>query len=207
MTTGWPASLVTCWTRNVGSLTSGINKTIGLRPLWSQWPDRHAARRTRRLLCGYSASTPAKSRGGGATARLSGDWQNWRIALARWRWRIKPKRAALEWPWTAVITLSGRYDQILNYVVATDFVFFGLTATCVFAFRRREQAAGQDKRVSFRTPGHPITTITFVLACWVVVANTIYKYPANSLIGTLILLLGVPVYLLWSRHNKLRTTA
>jgi APA family basic amino acid/polyamine antiporter len=127
------------------------------------------------------------------------------VAYVNERTRVPIMAIVLQSVWTAVIALSGRYDQILNYVVATDFVFFGLTGTCLFVFRRREGAAQGEQRASFRTPGHPFTTAAFVLACWVVVANTIYKYPSNSLIGTLILLLGVPVYLLWSRHRKVRT--
>ena len=126
------------------------------------------------------------------------------VAYVNARTRVPIVAIILQSVWTAVIALSGRYDQILNYVVATDFVFFGLTGTCLFVFRRRE-AAGSESRPSFRTPGHPFTTAAFVLACWVVVVNAIYRYPANSLIGTLILLLGVPVYLLWSRPRKVRT--
>ncbi|HKU23813.1 MAG TPA: hypothetical protein VJQ50_22560, partial [Terriglobales bacterium] len=127
------------------------------------------------------------------------------VAYVNGRTRVPIVAIILQSVWTAVIALSGRYDQILNYVVATDFVFFGLTATCVFVFRRRESAVGREQRRSFRTPGHPFTTAAFALACWLVVADTIYKYPANSLIGTLILLLGIPVYLLWSRRNKVET--
>ena len=129
------------------------------------------------------------------------------VAYVNGRTRVPMVAIVLQSVWTAVIALSGRYDQILNYVVATDFVFFGLSATCVFVFRRREAAAKTpaEPRTSFRTPGHPFTTAAFVLACWLVVADTIYKYPANSLVGTLILLLGIPVYLLWSRKKPMET--
>jgi APA family basic amino acid/polyamine antiporter len=48
-------------------------------------------------------------------------------------------------------------------------------------------------------PGHPVTTFLFVAACWVVVINTVYKYPANSLVGLAIMLAGIPVYFLWRR--------
>ena len=34
-----------------------------------------------------------------------------------------------------IIALSGTYDQILSYVVSTDFVFFGLTGLALFLFR------------------------------------------------------------------------
>lgn len=104
--------------------------------------------------------------------------------------------------WTAVVALSGRYDEILNYVVSMDFLFFGLTASCLFILRRRERADGTGAKAGYRVPGHPATTAVFILISWLVVANTIYKYPANSLLGMLILLLGVPVYLLWSRRGR-----
>jgi APA family basic amino acid/polyamine antiporter len=129
------------------------------------------------------------------------------VAYVNRRTRVPVVAIILQSVWTAVIALSGRYDQILNYVVATDFVFFGLTATCIFVFRRREaREAAARERASFRTPGHPFTTAAFVLACWLVVADTIYKYPSNSLVGTMILLLGIPVYLLWSRRKTVENS-
>jgi len=106
-----------------------------------------------------------------------------------------------------VIALSGRYDQILSYVVSMDFLFFGLTATCLFVFRRRERARGTaapaEGEASFaRVPGHPVTTVLFVAASWLVVGNTIVKYPANTAVGMGILAAGVPVYLVWSRSRR-----
>lgn len=104
--------------------------------------------------------------------------------------------------WTAVIALSGRYEQILNYVVAMDFLFFGLTATCLFVFRRRERELGATERAGYRVPGHPVTTLIFITVSWLVVINTIYQYPSNSLIGMAILLLGLPAYWLWQQTQK-----
>jgi APA family basic amino acid/polyamine antiporter len=100
-----------------------------------------------------------------------------------------------------VIALSGKYEQILNYVVSVDFIFFGLTAMCVFIFRRRFNA----RRVAgplARVPGHPLTTAIFIAVCWLVVINTVYQYPQNTLIGLAILLAGIPVYFLWQRRNQ-----
>jgi basic amino acid/polyamine antiporter, APA family len=101
--------------------------------------------------------------------------------------------------WTMVIAFSGRYEQILNYVVSMDFVFFGLTATTIFVFRRRAARGEIQARPGYRVPGHPVTTVGFVAICWWVVGNTIYRYPKNSLVGFALLLAGIPVYLLWSR--------
>ena len=53
--------------------------------------------------------------------------------------------------WAIVIALTGTYAQVVNYVVAMDCVFFGLTAVCLFVLRRR--AAGQNSpRLSFAFP-------------------------------------------------------
>ena len=104
--------------------------------------------------------------------------------------------------WTIVVALSGRYEQILNYVVSMDFLFFGLTGASLFVFRRREAATTKLATPGYRAPGHPYTTGIFVLVSWLVVINTIYKYPANSLLGMAILLLGLPVYAFWAAKQK-----
>jgi APA family basic amino acid/polyamine antiporter len=99
---------------------------------------------------------------------------------------------------TLVIALSGSYEKILNYVVSVDFIFFGLTGASLFVFRRRDSHDG------YSVPGHPYTTALFVAACWLVVVNTIYKYPANTALGLGILVLGVPVYALWAKRTASR---
>ena len=109
---------------------------------------------------------------------------------------------ALQGVLAIIIAASGRYDQILNYVVSTDFIFFGLTACCIFVFRKRDNVANRKGGRAMTVPGHPITTVLFVAVCWIVVINTIYKYPTNTLIGIGILLAGIPVYLFWRWRNQ-----
>jgi APA family basic amino acid/polyamine antiporter len=108
--------------------------------------------------------------------------------------------------WTIVIALSGRYEQILNYVVSMDFVFFGGTAATLFVFRRRQARGAMPAVTGYRVPGHPYTTSIFVgICCWIV-ANTIYRYPQNSLVGYALLAAGVPVYFLWARRKPTTET-
>jgi basic amino acid/polyamine antiporter, APA family len=125
------------------------------------------------------------------------------VARVNPRTHVPVVAIVLQSVWTAVVALSGRYEQILNYVVPMDFLFFGLTASCLFVFRHREREASEKSMVGYRVPGHPFTTGIFILICWLVVINTIYRYPSNSLLGVLILLLGLPVYLLWSRKRRI----
>ena len=97
-----------------------------------------------------------------------------------------------------IIFVWGRYERILDYVVSIDFIFFGATALAVFVFRRRSQMA------SFRVPLHPFSTGLFIVVCWAVVINTIYRYPENTLLGVGLLLAGIPIYFVWRRRLGVR---
>jgi APA family basic amino acid/polyamine antiporter len=118
------------------------------------------------------------------------------------RTRVPSVAIVLQGVCAIVIALSGRYEQILNYVVSMDFVFFGLSATCIFALRRRDAGMGRAESSVYHVPGHPVTTLLFISICWLVVLNTVYTYPSNSLIGLAIMLAGVPVYFAWRRKHQ-----
>ena len=123
-----------------------------------------------------------------------------RVAWVHPRTRVPVIAIALQGALAIIIAFSGRYEQILNYVVSVDWIFFGLAASCVFVLRRRDAARPGDAE-THEIPGHPVTTALFVAVSALVVVNTVYKYPANSAVGLLILLAGVPVYLVW-RHRR-----
>ena len=120
------------------------------------------------------------------------------VAWLHPRTRVPVVAIALQGALAIVIALSGKYEQILNYVVSVDFIFFGLTATCIFVFRRRA-AAGEV--AGYRVPGHPVTTVLFVAVSWLVVLNTVYRYPAHSVIGLVLMAAGLPAYLYWKRRS------
>src|SRR5437763_1558313 len=88
------------------------------------------------------------------------------VASVHPRTRVPVVAVALQGLLTIVIALSGTFEVIVNYVVSIDFVFFALTAVCVFVFRRR------GVRGPFAMPGHPVTTAAFILVCAAVVAST-----------------------------------
>src|SRR5215467_5323538 len=108
----------------------------------------------------------------------------------------------LQGVWAAIIALTGKYDQILNYVEAIDVLFFGLTGASLIIFRMRARTggAGEDEG-RMRVPLHPITTGIFVLACWLISLTTVVRYPAHAGVGFGILLVGIAVYFLWARRG------
>jgi APA family basic amino acid/polyamine antiporter len=120
------------------------------------------------------------------------------IARVHPRTRVPVFAIALQGALAIIIALSGRYGQILNYVVSVDFIWFGLTGLSVFIFRRRDPAGD----ATFKVPGHPFTTALFVAACWLVVLSTVYKYPFNSAIGFLLVLAGIPACYYWLSQQR-----
>jgi len=97
------------------------------------------------------------------------------------------------------IACSGTYGEILNFEVTVDFIFFGMTAASLFVVRRRRIGLGT---YIYRAPGHPLTTILFVLSCAGIVGSAIVASPANSAIALGIMLAALPVYYFWIRFKR-----
>ncbi len=101
-----------------------------------------------------------------------------------------------------VIALSGAYDQILNYVTSVDYVFFGLSALALIVFRARDARDPQSPRPFFVMPGHPWTTILFLVIAWGIVCDVLVKSPVETCIGLGLLLSGWPIYELFAWRNR-----
>jgi len=134
-----------------------------------------------------------------------------RVTWLHPRTRVPVLAIALQGVLAAVIAVSGRYEQILNYVVSVDFLWFGLTAASLFILRSRtdnpEINSTGDVSINsigkhFRVPGHPLTTGLFVAACALTVLGTVYKYPHNSAIGLVIVVTGIPAYFFWRWRGR-----
>jgi len=106
-----------------------------------------------------------------------------------------------------IISLSGRYDQILNYVTCVDYVFFGLSAIALIVFRNRDARDPSAPQPIFRMPGHPVTTVLFLVIAWAVVGDVLIKSPGATSIGLIILLSGWPIYALFARTASTRGRA
>jgi APA family basic amino acid/polyamine antiporter len=99
--------------------------------------------------------------------------------------------------WAVVLILFwGTFENLISYVVFTDWIFFGLAAASVFIFRRRLPDAARP----YRTTGYPFTPLVFVLLSAWFVLNTFIEKPGQAWAGLAFLALGVPVYRFWRRR-------
>jgi APA family basic amino acid/polyamine antiporter len=101
----------------------------------------------------------------------------------------------VQWAWTCLLCLSGSYGQLLDYVIFAVLVFYILTITGLFVLRRTRPTAVRP----YRAFGYPVLPgLYIVMALWICVVLLRYK-PQYTWPGLMIVLLGVPVYLVWTR--------
>ena len=121
-----------------------------------------------------------------------------RVAEVHPRFRTPMFSIIFQSAWAIVLILFwGTYEQLISYVVFTDWIFFALAALSVFVFRKRLPGAERP----YRTLGYPITPIIFISIASLFVLYTLIEKPAESWAGIGFLALGVPVYYAWKKRT------
>jgi APA family basic amino acid/polyamine antiporter len=100
--------------------------------------------------------------------------------------------------WAAVLTLSGRYDQLYTYVMFGMVLFYTLTVIGMFLLRWKRPEIPRP----YRCTGYPWLPATYVLVGGAWTLNTIITRPSEAFWGTAIVLVGVPGYLYWKRSGR-----
>src|SRR5262249_7132005 len=99
--------------------------------------------------------------------------------------------------WACILCVSGSYGQLLDYIIFAVLVFYILTIGSLFVLRRTHP----DTERPYRAIGYPVLpAIYIVLALFIDVVLLLYK-PQYTWPGLIIVLVGIPVYYLWSRSS------
>jgi basic amino acid/polyamine antiporter, APA family len=117
---------------------------------------------------------------------------------------LTPKNALIvQGIWTCVLCLSGTYNDLLNYVIFAVLVFYILTIAGLFVLRRTQPQAERP----YRAIGYPVLPAVYiVMALFIDVVLLRYK-PQYTWPGLIIVLLGIPVYFIWSKRSATTTQA
>jgi APA family basic amino acid/polyamine antiporter len=119
------------------------------------------------------------------------------LAVIHPRYRTPVRSLWAQSTWAMLLTVSGTYDQLYTYVVFAAVVFHAATGAAVFVLRRTRPDAPRPYRVW----GYPVVPALFILSSIVLVANTLFERPVESLFGLVLVALGVPAYLYWRRRT------
>jgi APA family basic amino acid/polyamine antiporter len=98
--------------------------------------------------------------------------------------------------WTTVLCVSGSYSQLLDYIIFAVLVFYILTIAGLFVLRFKKPDAPRP----YKALGYPVLPALYIaLASWICIVLLRYK-PQYTWPGLVLVLLGIPVYLFWSRR-------
>ena len=100
--------------------------------------------------------------------------------------------------WTTVLCVSGSYGQLLDYIIFAVLVFYILTIVGLFVLRFKQPDAPRP----YKAFGYPVLPALYIVMAASVCAVLLRYKPQYTWPGLILVLLGVPVYLLWSRSAK-----
>jgi APA family basic amino acid/polyamine antiporter len=96
------------------------------------------------------------------------------------------------------VTFGNLYSDLLNYVVFAALMFYVLTILSVFVLRAKRP----DAERPYKAFGYPIVPALYIVAASVILFVLLFYRTETAGWSLVIVLLGLPVYWLWSRKNK-----
>ena len=121
------------------------------------------------------------------------------LAKVNPRWKTPVWSLVIQGVWSAVLALSGKYDQLFTYVMFMMALSYVLTVAALFVLRRKQP----DTPRPYLCAGYPWVPGLYVLLGSVWFFNVIFERPKEALAGIGIVALGVPFYFYWRRQKRL----
>ncbi len=121
-----------------------------------------------------------------------------RMAAIHPKWRTPAFSLIGQGIWAAVLTMSGRYDQLYTYVIFGMVLSYTLTVIGLFVLRWKRP----DVPRPYRCTGYPWLPAIYVIVGVAWTLNTIIERPTEAFWGATIVLIGVPGYLYWKRKSR-----
>ena len=96
--------------------------------------------------------------------------------------------------WACVLVLSGKYDDLFNLVIFASWILYGMTAAAVLVLRWKQPNLHRP----YKTLGYPVIPILFVVGAAILVVQTAWDRPRESVMGIVLICVGIPFYLHWA---------
>jgi APA family basic amino acid/polyamine antiporter len=100
--------------------------------------------------------------------------------------------------WTALLTLTGSYGQLLDYVIFAALLFYALTMMALFRLRVTQP----DLPRPYKAFGYPVIPALYMLSAIGVAVILLIAKPEFSFSGLFLVLLGIPVFYVWRASTR-----
>jgi len=101
--------------------------------------------------------------------------------------------------WSCVVVLSGWYDDLYNFVIFGSWILYLMTAFSVIVLRKKRP----DLVRPYRVFGYPYVPVLFVCVAGALLISTVQTRPRESVMGLVLMGLGIPAYLFWKKRNAI----
>jgi len=100
--------------------------------------------------------------------------------------------------WSIVLVFSGKYNDLLDYVMFAALLFYVLTVAGLFVLRYRQP----DLERPYRAFGYPVVPALYVLLCAAIMLDLLVVKPMYTWPGLILVAAGIPVYFFWKMTAK-----
>jgi basic amino acid/polyamine antiporter, APA family len=100
--------------------------------------------------------------------------------------------------WSVLLCLSGTYGNLLDYVIFAVLLFFTLTILAIFILRKKRP----DIPRPYKAFGYPVIPAIYILVTFAIMVILLIYKPDYTFPGLGIVILGIPVFYIWRKHNK-----
>jgi APA family basic amino acid/polyamine antiporter len=162
------------------------------------WGPRGAAFVSGLILCSMFGATNGNILGGARAFFAMARDRVMFSAVGRIHPRFETPYVALliQGIWSIVLAASGTYEQLYTYVIFTGWIFYAAAALAVVVLRRKRPQQARPYQV------YTVLPLAFAGAALIIIINALVRSPRESGIGLGIVLLGIPVYLVWTRTRS-----
>lgn len=112
------------------------------------------------------------------------------------KYRTPHRAIIIQALWSSILVVTGTYRGLFTRVVYTEWMFFGLMTIGLFILRKRP-AIIRDYSIW----GYPIVPALFIISSFVIVINQVISDPIESVFGLSLVIIGLPVYYIWTKIN------
>jgi basic amino acid/polyamine antiporter, APA family len=102
--------------------------------------------------------------------------------------------------WASLLVLTGKYDDLFNLVIFASWILYGMTAAAVIVLRIKRPNLERP----YRTLGYPVVPVLFVAGACILLVSTAIDRPRESMMGIVLILLGLPFYFYWRKIAQKR---
>ena len=111
---------------------------------------------------------------------------------------VPSKSLILQCVWACILCVSGKYNDLLDYITIASLLFYAITIAGVFVLRKKKPDAPRPYKVI----GYPILPAIYIIVALAIAVDLLVMIPKTTWPGIFIVLLGIPFYFILKKDKK-----